>query len=107
MPDADRERALTIARAILDGSMPILLGCRRIVGPIARLGLDRESPFTAFVGLESETDHLPIDPEERMHWDPQVLMEKDRQIESFTRHSERLIRETCEAVIKRLADVSE
>ena len=64
MTASDAELAVRLARSILDGSMPVLLGCRKMVGPISRLGLDREDPFATFGGVGSETDHLPLDPED-------------------------------------------
>jgi len=93
-----------LARSIIDGSMPVLLGCRKMVGPISRLGLDREDPFATFGGVGSETDHLPLDPEERKLWRADVLVEKDREIARFTAWAQGMVRDASEAVVRRLGD---
>nr|WP_230489751.1 hypothetical protein [Leptospira noguchii] len=47
-----------------------------------RLGneLSNDDPlFRIFLGIDSETDHLPIE-DERNLWDPKALIEKDKEI---------------------------
>ena len=41
--------------------------------------------FLPFVGIDSETDHLPIG-EERQHWNPEALRERDVEIERSQEH---------------------
>src|ERR1700677_209467 len=104
MDQQEIQSAVDIARAMLDGSMPLLLGCKRILGPIHRLGLGRDDAFVVFVLVDSETDHLPLDPEEKKLWNPQVLIEKEKEIAEYTVWAEGLKRNpriACEAVIKR------
>ncbi len=104
MSESDAQAAVRIASGILDGSMPVLLGCRRICGPIHRLGLGREEPFVTFIAVESETDHLPIEPEERKLWNAQVLIEKDRAIEHATEWAEKMVRDASQAVVRRFGE---
>jgi len=104
MSESDAQLALRIAREILDGSTPVLLGCRRICGPIHRLGIDREKPFVTFIGVESETDHLPIDPGERKLWDAQVLVEKDKEIASATEWAKDMVLAASRAVVQRFGE---
>ena len=47
------------ARGMLSGAIGIVEGARRLVELGHALGVDRDSGFTFFVGLDSETDHLP------------------------------------------------
>jgi hypothetical protein len=101
MIESDEQAALRIAREILDGSTPILLGCHRIRGPIQRLGIDHEKPFVTFIGVESETDHLPIDPEERKLWNAQVLVEKDKEIARATEWCKEEVIAASQAVVRR------
>jgi hypothetical protein len=101
MSESDAQAAVRIASEILDGSTPVLLGCRRICGPVHRLGIDREEPFVTFIGVESETDHLPIDPEERKLWNTQVLVEKDKEIASATEWAKEMVLAASKAVVQR------
>jgi hypothetical protein len=104
MEEREVQNAVDIARAILDGSMPLLLGCKRILGPLHRLGLDRDDAFLVFVAVDSETDHLPLDPEEKKLWNAQALIEKEKEIAKSTAWAKGLKRSprtACETVIKR------
>jgi hypothetical protein len=101
MSESDAQAAVRIASEILDGSTPVLLGCRRICGPVHRLGIDHEKPFVTFIGVESETDHLPVDPEERKLWNVQVLIEKDKEIASATEWAKEMIFAASRAVVQR------
>ncbi|HEY1923472.1 MAG TPA: hypothetical protein VGG44_12040 [Tepidisphaeraceae bacterium] len=102
MPESDAQQAIALANAILDGSVPLILGCRRMLGPLRRLGVEMDVEFRLFVGVDSETDHLPVDPEERKLWNPKSLIEKDAEIEKYTAWARKLeFRAACEAVIRR------
>jgi hypothetical protein len=68
------------------------------------LAIDREKPFVTFIAVESETDHLPIDPEERKLWNAKVLVEKDKEIAGFTEWAKDMVRAASEAVIRRFED---
>jgi hypothetical protein len=105
MVESDEQQALRIARSIVDGSLPLLLGCRKILGPLRRLGLDDEKPLIKFVGIDSETDHLPLDPEDRKLWNPQALVEKDKEIEKYSAWAKPLAFEACEVLIRRLESI--
>ncbi|HEY7116803.1 MAG TPA: hypothetical protein VH475_09465 [Tepidisphaeraceae bacterium] len=104
MSESDAQVALRIAREILDGSAPVLLGCRRICGPIHRLGIDRETPFVTFIGVESETDHLPIDPEERKLWNAEVLVEMDKEIARASEWAKGMVLAASQAVVQRFGE---
>jgi hypothetical protein len=88
------------ARAVLSGELGIIAGARRLCGLGHEIGADRDAHFTFFVGLESETDHLPVG-EVRQHWNAEALREKDAEImrvESFYR--ERAL-EICRQLIQK------
>jgi hypothetical protein len=71
-----------VAQAILDGRISIIAGARQIrqfCGGHA--GLDERDPdLITFVGIDSETDDLPIG-DVREYWAPDVLAQKDLEIE--------------------------
>ena len=70
-----------IAQAILDGRVSIIAGARQIrrfCGGHA--GLDERDPdLNTFVGIDSETDDLPIG-DVRQYWAPDALARKDLEI---------------------------
>src|SRR3954467_262651 len=83
MAESDAEQAVRIANSILDGSTSVYVGCRQLSGILNRLGLDREKPFVTIVGVESETDHLPILPQDRQRWNKESLIKKDAELAAY------------------------
>jgi len=75
------QKVAQVAQAILDGRISIIAGSRQIrrfCGGHA--GLDERDPdLTTFVGIDSETDDLPIG-DVRQYWAPDVLAQKDLEI---------------------------
>ena len=54
-----RSEVVSNARGMLSGAIGIVEGARRLAELGHALGVDRDSDFTFFVGLDSKTDHLP------------------------------------------------
>src|SRR3712207_5197446 len=98
MGEPDAERAVRIAREILDGSMPVFLGCKQLLGPLNRLGVHHEAPFVTITGVESELDEFPVWPDERPLWNPQALAEKDAQLAKWLPEIQEHVFEACRAV---------
>jgi hypothetical protein len=67
-----------IARGILDGSISIIAGSRQLRAFCGGHGrIDEFDPdFLTFVGIDSETDDLPVG-ENRRHWGADALAKKD------------------------------
>jgi hypothetical protein len=97
------EKAVRIARGILEGSTPVFLGCKHLAGPLARLGVGREEPFITITGVESELDEAPISPEERKHWNPQALAREDAKLAAWLPKIEPAVFEACRAVLRQFA----
>jgi len=97
------EKAVRIARSILDGSTPLVLGCKQLVGPLAHLGVHRDEPFVAITGVDTETDEFPVLPSERAMWNKQRLAEKDAQLEAWLPEVRDSVMTACRAVIERFA----
>jgi hypothetical protein len=78
---SSRQKVAQIAQGILDGRVGIIAGARQISGLCGgHLGLDERDPDLAtFVGIDSETDDLPIG-NTRRHWAPDALARKDVEI---------------------------
>jgi hypothetical protein len=81
-----RQRDLVkIAKAVLNSEVGIILGSRIIQSFRPELAADFDPDFMAFVAVDSDTDHLPVD-EERNNWSAEALARKDIEIaeaESF------------------------
>ena len=75
---AQRE-VVAVARDILSGTLGIVAGARRLAKLSHDLRLDRDPDFIFFIGVDSETDHLPAG-EVRHHWAADALRQKDEEL---------------------------
>lgn len=75
-------KIVAAAQDILSGELGIIAGARQLGGLGHEVGADRDPDFTFFIGLDSETDHLPIG-ETRQRWNPEALRAKDAQAAAF------------------------
>ena len=67
---------------MLCGELGIIAGSRLLVSLCSRVSsLDHDPDFLLFVGIDSETDHLPVG-DVRQHWAPVALASKDEEIRS-------------------------
>lgn len=72
-----RERTAACARELLAGRLGVVEGVRRLVGLVSELDQpELESIRLVFVGVDSQTDHLPIG-EVRRQWAPSSLAAVD------------------------------
>jgi len=62
-----------IASHMLSGAVPYIEGARSIAGLRFAAGLGADPDILPFVGVDSETDTLPIDAEVRKLWSPEAL----------------------------------
>ena len=74
-----QQKALEIAKRILDRSLSPVEGAWAIYPCLSDLGLEDESRYVVFDAVRDETDHLPLQ-ETRSHWNPQVLGEKLKEL---------------------------
>jgi hypothetical protein len=72
-------KIVAAARGVLSGELDVIAGARQLCGLGHQIGADRDADFTFFVGVESETDHLPVGGV-RQHWSADALREKDAEI---------------------------
>jgi hypothetical protein len=102
MVDAsDARNAVGIARSILDGSMPLFLGCQRLATSLARLGVYDQPEFNIIVGVNSEADEFPIEPSVRERWDAKALAEKDAELAAYLPKIQESVMDACRTVIDR------
>ena len=83
--DQKKSRAKEVAQAVLSGRIGMLDACRELARLGDTPGVMSEEIHIVFLGSHSETDHLPLGAVRDL-WDPQVLLEKDRQIAEMEAH---------------------
>jgi hypothetical protein len=77
--EPDRQRAIEVAKAVLDGRISTLEAVRELV-PLANTDAIRnEADRLLIIGIQSETDHLPVG-DVRQLWAAEALREKDVEI---------------------------
>ena len=78
----EQEREIVrVARRILSDEVGIIAGAREMtcVRFRSHTNEQRDEEFLAFVGIASETDHLPVG-DVRRHWAADALIRKDAEI---------------------------
>lgn len=96
-----KDRAVAMARKVLDGEVGVIEGARALVG---LMHLDSEiasgEDFNSLCGIDSETDDLPIG-RVREEWHQDSLVEKDREIARCEDFYGDRVRSACERIIAR------
>lgn len=95
------ERAVSIAHSVLDGSTPLVSGCRQLTAELARLDADHDDAFSVLLVVDSDSDHLPTTPTERPRWSPEALKDADRELEQIEAMYGEQVRRACRAIIVR------
>jgi hypothetical protein len=90
------------ARRMLTGSLSFIEGARRIVGLSHNAKLNFDPDIVPFVGIDSETDALPIG-DVRRHWAPEALEKPRPEIDRMEKWAREFGTRHCENLIKRFA----
>jgi hypothetical protein len=94
-----------VAHGILDGSIGIVAGARQFTSLRFRSRTEKDSDILVFIGIDSESDHLPIG-DVRRHWNTEALKIKDEELQHYeSRVKDRAFR-ACESIIARFDRVS-
>jgi hypothetical protein len=99
--NGDIQAAVALAASILDGSTPLFLGCKQLVGPLDRLGLHHEEPFVAITGIDSELDEYPVEPQDRANWNQQRLAARDAEFAAWLAEVQGEVFDACRALLQR------
>src|SRR5258708_7469340 len=75
-------KVVAIAKSIVSGELGIVAGARQLATWRFDLDANSDPDFMFFVGLDSETDHLPVG-SERANWNPDVLKTKDEELRRY------------------------
>jgi hypothetical protein len=88
------------AQSILSGELGVVAGARQLCGLGHQVGAGHDPDFIVFIGIDSESDHLPIG-EVRQRWNPDALLAKDAGLADYeTRVRERAFA-ACRSLIEK------
>ncbi|MCE9552526.1 MAG: hypothetical protein K8T91_03995 [Planctomycetes bacterium] len=101
-PNGDGQRlarvhALRIAKSILRSEIGLVEGTREILPHLRAIFEARDPDVSFLIGLDSETDHLPVGTE-RKHWKEEALHVKDQQLHE----AEEFYREYAETALRQI-----
>jgi len=80
--EQNRKEMAKVARQILDGKIGIVIAAREINRLRLSSQTERDKDVLVFVGIDSETDHLPLG-EIRKLWNAEVLKKKDEELKNY------------------------
>ena len=101
-----RGKIIAICEAMLNGEIGVIAGSRILnrlefeLLNYPRGQFHRDEDFIPFVGIDSETDHLPVD-RERENWSDEALARKDKQIADSEAHHKTSAFAACRKLIER------
>jgi hypothetical protein len=96
-----RKRTLAIVREILSDQRDVLLGARELSALRFAVGVPEDDPdFLCFVGIESETDALPLGAA-RSTWSQEALAGKDLEIDRARQWAREVGQAALENVLRR------
>ena len=88
------------AQAVLEGNLGIIEGSRKLSPYRFDVKAEKDPDFIFFVGLDSETDHLPLG-EVHKKWNPEILKQKQAEINSYESSFKEKAFEACRNLIKK------
>lgn len=100
-PDPPTVRALQVAGQLIAGEIGVIEACRELSALRYSFGSEYEEHFLPFVGIDSETDDLPIGPVRR-EWSAEALARKDIEIARCEQLYRNPALDACHTLIERL-----
>jgi hypothetical protein len=100
-PAAPQQRVIEVASAMLAGEIGIIEGSRLLCSLRSCIPLsDHDPDFLPFVGIDGETDHLPVG-DVRQHWASDAHARKDQEIQAAETFYRERARSGCEHLLTR------
>jgi hypothetical protein len=96
-----KTRAIAVALKLIAGEVGVIEASRELSGLRHAITGPSQEYLFQFVGIDSETDHLPLGPV-REHWEPGALARKDLEIASYEESYRQAAVEAAEGLIERL-----
>lgn len=99
---AVQDQVVEVCRAILNGETKVLSGVRKLCRLHYELFEQIDDDFVLFIGIDSETDDLPIG-DERQYWNEEVLLKKDKEIAEYEARVKQDVFDGCRKLIDRFS----
>jgi hypothetical protein len=97
-----RQKVVDLLRDVIDGKTSILVASRQIVQLRFEIDFDEnDKDILAFVGIDSESDSLPIGPE-RAYWSEEALKNKENEIMEIEKWALDFGIEACKNLMEKL-----
>lgn len=96
-----KQMIIQTARAMVDGSLGIVAGSRRICALRHEINLSDSELFHTFVAFDSDTDIYPIGAD-RAWYEPKYLLQLDREMEEIVNLSRSDVLDACMRIIESL-----
>ena|ERR1700722_11160989 len=90
------------ASHMLSGAVSYIKGARRIAGLRFDAGIETDPDILPFVGVDSETDGLPIETDVRKLWSPEALEKLQPKIDSAESWARNILEPHCRSLLARL-----
>lgn len=95
-----RGKVVSICELMLQDEIGIILGSRKLVALRHQLPDKFDEDFIVFIGIDSQTDHLPVD-SERKNWSVEALKIKDGDISECESYFKADAFAACKKLIQR------
>jgi len=93
-------KIVALAKSILSGEVGVVAGARHLSAWRFDVDAEHDPDFVFFVGLDSETDHLPVG-EMRSHWNSEALRAKDEELGRFEASTRERAFQVCRSLIQK------
>jgi hypothetical protein len=97
-----RTEVVRLAIAIDRGDIEMVEGCRLLVKHFGDAGLRDDPDALMIVGVESETDDLPVGPE-KSYWNPSAAAAKIAQKQTYIATVRPMVLAACQALVAKLS----
>ncbi len=101
-----RQKIVKIATEMLAGSLSFIEGARQIVQLQFAAELSDDPDIRPLIGIDSETDALPLDPEIRKHWASDALEKLKPEIDKAETWARQVGTPHCEHLIARFQETT-
>ena len=92
-----RRKVRALAQRIISGEVGVIEGSRQMLKFRVWLHAGEDEDFLIFVGVDSESHHLPIGGV-RAHWQPEALKEQDEEITALEAFYHKQVVEAAERI---------
>ncbi len=95
---------MATVRSMLSGELPFVEGAVQVLRLKSQVGGigDHDKDFNAFVVIESETDHLPLEAQRHL-WAPDALACLEPELEKTQKWAESFAPEACAKLVARFS----